>query len=185
MSVSFYESSNCHAQIGCTKERPRSATRFPRAYFLESDFGFDNKRTSKGETPQPLTQPVILMYIHCMNRRPEIVKTSAAKNTPIPRLGVDFSALVVYDARVYKAGNSLAIRIPSTIAKRIALEDGVAVEMAADEGMLYIRKAPSRVLTDLIERITPENTHGALFDESVGAERWWKNTSRKSDISSG
>lgn len=117
-----------------------------------------------------------MLYIHCMNKRLSDDSApgdiDAAEGTAIPRLGVDFSALVVQDTRVFKAGNSLAIRIPSAIAKRIALEDGAAVEMAVDDGMLYVRKAPSRALADLIERITPENSHGALFDEAIGAERW-------------
>jgi antitoxin MazE len=84
----------------------------------------------------------------------------------------DFDALVMQDARVFKAGNSLAIRIPSAIAKRIALEDGAVVEMAVDHGTIYVRKAPSRALVDLIERITPQNVHEPVFDGSIGAERW-------------
>jgi len=84
----------------------------------------------------------------------------------------DFSALVVQDARVFKAGNSLAIRIPSAIARQIALEDGTAVEMAVDHGTIYVRKAPSRKLADLIDRITPENLHRPMLDELTGAERW-------------
>jgi antitoxin MazE len=84
----------------------------------------------------------------------------------------DFDALVMQDTRVFKAGNSLAIRIPSAIAKRIALEDGAVVEMAVDHGMIYVRKAPSRTLADLIDRITPENVHQPIFDEPAGAERW-------------
>jgi antitoxin MazE len=117
-----------------------------------------------------------LLYTHCMNDQPSDERApndlDAAEGNAIPALGVDFSALVIQDTRVFKAGNSLAIRIPSAIAKRIALEDGTPVEMAVDDGMIYVRKAPSRVLTDLIARITPENSHGALFDEAVGAERW-------------
>jgi len=86
--------------------------------------------------------------------------------------GQDFDALGSQDARIFKAGNSLAIRIPTAIAKRIALEDGTVVEMAVDDGMIYVRKAPSRALADLIERITPENLHAAFFEEPAGAERW-------------
>jgi len=44
--------------------------------------------------------------------------------------------------------------------------------MAVDHGMIYVRKAPSRALADLIERITPENLHEHFFDELTGAERW-------------
>lgn len=84
----------------------------------------------------------------------------------------DFEGLVIQDARVFKAGNSLAIRIPSTIAKHMALEDGAAMQMVVDHGVIYVRKAPLRTLTDLIERITPENLHGPMFDELTGAERW-------------
>jgi len=84
----------------------------------------------------------------------------------------NFEALVVQDARVFKAGNSLAIRIPSAIAKHIALEDGAAVEMAVDHGVIYVRKAPSRALAELIEGITPENLHAPMFDDLTGAERW-------------
>ncbi len=79
---------------------------------------------------------------------------------------------MIQEARVFKAGNSLAIRIPSALAKHLGLADGVAVEMALDNGMLYVRKAPSRKLSDLIERITPENLHGPVFEEPLGAERW-------------
>jgi len=89
-----------------------------------------------------------------------------------PKLWIDFSALVVQDTRVFKAGNSLAIRIPSAIAKRLQLEDGAAVEIAVDDGLMYIRKAPSRTLADLIEKITPDNVHRPTFDDIVGAERW-------------
>jgi antitoxin component of MazEF toxin-antitoxin module len=83
-----------------------------------------------------------------------------------------FESLAVQDARIFKAGNSLAIRIPSAIAKFCDLEDGAAVELGTEHGMIYIRKAPSRDLSALIDRITPQNLHAAEFDEPVGAERW-------------
>jgi antitoxin component of MazEF toxin-antitoxin module len=84
----------------------------------------------------------------------------------------NFNSLVVQDTRVYKAGNSLVIRIPSAVAKHCDLKDGSPVQMAADNGMIYVRKAPSRELGALLERITPDNVHGLLFDEPVGNERW-------------
>jgi antitoxin component of MazEF toxin-antitoxin module len=84
-----------------------------------------------------------------------------------------FDALFVQDTRVYKAGNSLVIRIPSALAKHCDLKDGAPVQMAADNGMIYVRKAPSRELGALLDRITPENVHAAQFDEQlVGNERW-------------
>lgn len=99
-------------------------------------------------------------------------REAAAERQFSPLSGEDFDALGLHEARVFKAGNSLAIRIPSAVAKRIGLEDGTPVEVASGDGMLYIRKAPSQALNDLIERITPENSHAALFDEAVAAERW-------------
>ena len=84
----------------------------------------------------------------------------------------NFDSLVMQDTRVYKAGNSLVIRIPSAIAKHCGLKDGAPVQVAADHGMIYVRKAPPRELGALLERITPENLHGAHFDEPVGAEGW-------------
>jgi antitoxin component of MazEF toxin-antitoxin module len=62
---------------------------------------------------------------------------------------------VVVDARVFKA--AMAVRVSSGIAKRIAIEDGAAVEIAADNGMIYVRKAVSKKLSELIERNTPQN----------------------------
>jgi antitoxin component of MazEF toxin-antitoxin module len=84
----------------------------------------------------------------------------------------NFDSLVIQDARVFKAGNSLAIRIPSAIAKHCELDDGAPVQMAADHGMIYVRKAPSHDLAALLDRITPENTHGPEFNELTPRERW-------------
>jgi antitoxin MazE len=125
-----------------------------------------------------------LAYIQCMDKPVSEAHPYLSEAYPLPPGVVagdgdfvklasdDFDALVMQDARVFKAGNSLAIRIPSAIAKRIALEDGAAVEMAVDHGILYVRKASSRALADLIERITPENMHEPIFDEPTGAKRW-------------
>jgi antitoxin MazE len=116
-------------------------------------------------------------YIHCVNKK-------RGSHVPVPagidtvegdfvRLACDdLDALVIQDARILKAGNSLAIRIPSVIVKRMGLEDGTPVEMAVDHGVMYVRKAPSRVLADMIERITPQNLHEPSFEEPRGSERW-------------
>jgi|HubBroStandDraft_1064217.scaffolds.fasta_scaffold1507232_1 antitoxin component of MazEF toxin-antitoxin module len=84
----------------------------------------------------------------------------------------DFDSLIMQDARVFRAGNSLAIRIPSAIAKHCELEDGAPVQMAADHGMIYVRKAPSQNLSALLDQITPDNLPSAQFEEPVAAERW-------------
>lgn len=107
-----------------------------------------------------------------VGRYPVPAGVTAAEGEFVKLASEDFDELVIQDARVFKAGNSLAIRIPSAIAKHIALADGAAVEMAVDGGMIYVRKAPSRALTDLVERIVPENLHEPHFDELTGSERW-------------
>jgi antitoxin MazE len=86
--------------------------------------------------------------------------------------GEDFDGVLMHETCVRKVGNSLAIRIPSTVAKRFGLEDGSPVEMAVDDGTIYIRKAPSRTLAALIDRITPENMHEPVFEELIDRERW-------------
>ena len=87
-------------------------------------------------------------------------------------MNAGFDGLVIQDARVFKAGNSLAIRIPSVIAKHCELEDGAPVQIAVGDGMMYVRKTPSRDLATLLERITPENVHAPIFDDVTGVERW-------------
>lgn len=44
--------------------------------------------------------------------------------------------------------------------------------MAADRGMIYVRKAPSNSLAALLGRITPENVHTSELDNLAGDERW-------------
>ncbi len=86
--------------------------------------------------------------------------------------GEDSDAVVMHETCVRKVGNSLAIRLPSALVKRIGLVDGSPVEMAADDGTIYIRKAPSRTLAALIDRITPDNMQGPVFEELTDRERW-------------
>jgi len=71
---------------------------------------------------------------------------------------------LVEDVRVFKAGNSLAVRIPSVVARRLRLADGSPVEMGVEADSLWIRprrrRAPS--LRTLIAGITPDNLHGEI-----------------------
>ena len=83
-----------------------------------------------------------------------------------------WKALVVRDGRVFKSGNSLAIRIPTEIAKHAEIQDGAAIEMVAENGMIFVRKPRAAQLEELIARITPENMHEAQFD-ALGASEVW------------
>ena len=76
-------------------------------------------------------------------------------------------------SRIFRSGNSLAIRIPSGIAKEMQLEDGAPVEMTVDREVISIRKMSAAPrLDDLIARITPDNVHREQFDELSENERW-------------
>lgn len=77
-------------------------------------------------------------------------------------------------ARAQKWGNSLAVRIPKTVADQAGVreEDELEIEVVAQ----VIRLKPRRrklTLRQLLRRITPENLHGeADFGRPEGREAW-------------
>ncbi|MBV8152209.1 MAG: AbrB/MazE/SpoVT family DNA-binding domain-containing protein [Candidatus Eremiobacteraeota bacterium] len=79
------------------------------------------------------------------------------------RLPPGISALV-QGVRIFKAGNSLAVRIPSLVAKKLDLQDGCEVEMHLDDGALWIVPAAGRreSLAQLLKKVTPDNLHGEI-----------------------
>ena len=99
-------------------------------------------------------------------------ETRAAEGELVRLASSTWDQLVFQDARVFKAGNSLAIRIPSAMAKSIGLEDGSPVDMAVEGGTIWVKRAGPRKLHDLIERISPRNRHGEQFGEMTESERW-------------
>ena len=80
------------------------------------------------------------------------------------------------EAMLKKWGNSLACRIPSTLAKECGLTDQSMVEITAYEGKILISRvslAPVFSLEELVSRITPENKHDYAdtdFGGPVGME---------------
>jgi len=61
---------------------------------------------------------------------------------------------------IQKWGNSLALRIPSAVARQIRVENGDAVELSVESGALTIRAArPRYKLVDLVKGIHPDNSH--------------------------
>jgi antitoxin MazE len=76
-------------------------------------------------------------------------------------------------ARIFKSGNSLAVRIPGGIAKQLNLQEGTTMEIDVDDGgmsLRAVRHVPS--LDQLIDGITPENVHEEQIPNLVGRERW-------------
>jgi antitoxin MazE len=94
------------------------------------------------------------------------------RDSATARPGTDPDGNSIHDARVFKAGNSLAIRIPRAVAKSVGLEDGSPVELAVQDDALVVRRATSHELRDLIARITPENVHDEAFSNFTERERW-------------
>jgi antitoxin MazE len=59
--------------------------------------------------------------------------------------------------RVARWGNSLGLRIPKEVARRIGLREGARVEVEAEHNRLIITPArPHYVLADLLKGMTPE-----------------------------
>ena len=76
---------------------------------------------------------------------------------------------------IAKWGNSLAVRIPQSLAKEIDFSEGSEVEIVVVDGNLLIKpKSRHRYsLEELIQGITPQNLHGEVdAGVAVGHEVW-------------
>lgn len=81
-------------------------------------------------------------------------------------------------AKVQKWGNSLAVRIPKSLAQEVRVEEGTRVDLTANAlGMLVLRPRRRRrrkyTLEELLAKVTPENIHPEIdFGPPVGREVW-------------
>jgi antitoxin MazE len=75
---------------------------------------------------------------------------------------------------ISKWGNSLAVRIPATLAERAGFAEGTAVEFEVQRGKLVVTRIHERYdLKDLVDRITPANRHElADWGKPAGKEVW-------------
>jgi antitoxin MazE len=76
---------------------------------------------------------------------------------------------------VAKWGNSLALRIPQHIVKKIQLTEGAEVDLVVIDGNLVIKPRLRKrySLEELVDAITPENLHSEVETEvAVGNEAW-------------
>jgi antitoxin MazE len=77
--------------------------------------------------------------------------------------------------RLAKWGNSLAVRIPKTVAESARLKEGDHLALAVNkDGSLVIRPTRRKYsLDELVNRITPANRHSETdWGEPVGNEIW-------------
>jgi antitoxin MazE len=75
---------------------------------------------------------------------------------------------------VQKWGNSLALRIPKTMAEHIKVKEGVSVDIREDGDTLFIRPSKTKLtLKELLAKVKPENLHGETqTGYVVGKEVW-------------
>jgi len=75
---------------------------------------------------------------------------------------------------VRKWGNSLALRIPKTMAEHIKVRAGAPVEITEERGNLLIKPTGAKSsLKELLAKVTPENLHGETkTGRAVGKEVW-------------
>jgi len=79
------------------------------------------------------------------------------------------------ETRVKKWGNSLALRIPKSLAVALGLENDSPVELSLADGKLFIApNVESRFSLDaLLAQVTEENRHiETETGSAVGAEAW-------------
>lgn len=71
-----------------------------------------------------------------------------------------------------KWGNSLAIRLPKTVASQLGIQEGTALEISMHADKLVLKK-PTLTLDELVAGITPENRHKeTLTGPPAGREIW-------------
>ena len=87
--------------------------------------------------------------------------------------------------KVQKWGNSLAIRIPSGVAKDAHLREGTAVDVSGDEAQIVLRRSvtslsgtlrgrkPKYTLDELLAQVTDENRQELIdWGPPRGKEVW-------------
>lgn len=77
--------------------------------------------------------------------------------------------------KVQKWGNSLAVRIPRSVAEDTQLSSGKTVNLAVRDGQIVI--APTRQrrfkLNDLLRGVTTRNRHAEITTGNAGGQEAW------------
>ena len=77
--------------------------------------------------------------------------------------------------KVQKWGNSLAVRIPRSVAQDTNLSSGKAVNLDVQDGQIVIAPArrPRFRLDELLKEVTTRNRHAeAVTGSAIGREAW-------------
>jgi antitoxin MazE len=76
---------------------------------------------------------------------------------------------------VAKWGNSLAIRIPRSVAEQAQIKEGIAINFTVEGNSIVItpQKRKKYTLDELLEGMTPDKFHGEFeTGDAVGNEDW-------------
>lgn len=73
-----------------------------------------------------------------------------------------------------KWGNSIALRIPKSVATELDVHDGDAVDVSVQDGAIVVRpSAPRYAIDDLAAQITAKNRHRETdWGGPAGNESW-------------
>ena len=76
---------------------------------------------------------------------------------------------------IAKWGNSLAIRIPQSLAKEVQLTEGVEVDLRVVDGSLVMKPSSRKrySLDELVQEITAENIHTEIDSRTVMGNEFW------------
>lgn len=72
--------------------------------------------------------------------------------------------IMTVETTVQKWGNSLAIRIPSIIAEKVAISQGSELDLNLNKNLTIelVPKKKKPTLEELVSKITPENRHAEI-----------------------
>ncbi len=79
------------------------------------------------------------------------------------------------ETRVKRWGNSLALRIPKTLASEAGIQEETLIELVLEDGRLTIVPIPETplALAELLDRITEDNRHEEVdTGPAQGVEVW-------------
>lgn len=75
------------------------------------------------------------------------------------------------ESHIQQWGNSLGLRIPIQMARKLNLHPGSPVNIEVDDGRIVIKV--QYTLDTMLENITPQNQHHLLLDDQKkGREEW-------------
>jgi len=77
------------------------------------------------------------------------------------------------EAIVRKWGNSLGIRIPNHIAKKLTLKDGSCVDISDREKEIIIKSVQKSKLSEMLNKINEQNIHKVIETGGPAGKEIW------------